>query len=114
MVKTNVREDSLLPIRHESEPPKYFSIFLSGIAATMFSLSIYLSDRSIKAPKQTESNAKAKEEIMMNTNMKENSMKELELNELEQVNGGILPILIGVGTLALGGALVFVYKKFVE
>ena len=51
---------------------------------------------------------------MMNTNMKENSMKELGLNELEQVNGGILPILIGVGTLALGGALVFVYKKFVE
>ena len=51
---------------------------------------------------------------MMNTNMKENSMKERELNELEQVNGGILPILIGVGTLALGGALVFVYKKFVE
>ncbi len=37
----------------------------------------------------------------MNTNR-----KELTLDEMEQVNGGILPILLGVGTLAVGGALI--------
>ena len=52
----------------------------------------------------------------MNTTMKENTMNETGLNELnlsemEQVNGGILPILLGVGTLALGGAIIYVYKK---
>ncbi len=44
----------------------------------------------------------------MNSMMKENNMKELNMDELEQVNGGILPILLGVGTLALGGVLIAV------
>ena len=44
----------------------------------------------------------------MNTNMKKNNRKELTLDELEQVNGGILPILLGVGTIALGGLLIAV------
>ena len=53
----------------------------------------------------------------MNTNMKENNKKEgnvteLNLDELEQVSGGILAIALGIGTLALGGALVYVYKKW--
>ena len=56
-----------------------------------------------------ENSAKAQEEIMnMNTNMKKNNRKELTLDELEQVNGGILPILLGVGTIALGGLLIAV------
>ena len=42
----------------------------------------------------------------MKTNMKENDMNELSLNELEQASGGILPILLGLGTLALGGVLI--------
>ena len=44
----------------------------------------------------------------MNTMMKANDMKELNLNELEQASGGILPILIGLGTLALGGVIIAV------
>ena len=47
----------------------------------------------------------------MNTNMKENNRNELDLSEMEQVSAGILPILLGVGTIALGGALIYVYKK---
>ena len=38
----------------------------------------------------------------MDTNMKEISMNELSISEMEQASGGILPILIGLGTLALG------------
>ena len=41
----------------------------------------------------------------MNTMMKANEMNELTLNELEQASGGILPIRLGVGTLALGGLI---------
>ena len=44
----------------------------------------------------------------MNTMTKENSRKELTIDEQEQVNGGILPILLGVGTIALGGLLIAV------
>ena len=44
----------------------------------------------------------------MNTMMKANEMNELTLNELEQASGGILPILLGVGTLALGGLIIAV------
>ena len=47
----------------------------------------------------------------MNTDMKENNRNELDLSEMEQVSAGILPILLGVGTIALGGALIYVYKK---
>ena len=43
---------------------------------------------------------------MMHTMMNANSKTELNLHDLEQVNGGILPILLGVGTLALGGVLI--------
>ena len=43
----------------------------------------------------------------MNT-MKENTVSELNLNELEQAKGGILPILLGLGTIALGGVLIAV------
>ncbi len=39
-------------------------------------------------------------------------MKELNLNELEQASGGILAIAIEAGTLALGRALMYVYKKW--
>ena len=47
----------------------------------------------------------------MDTNMKENSLNgtdELKLSELEQVSGGILPIVLGLGTLAIGGLLIAV------
>ena len=44
--------------------------------------------------------------MMMNTNMNQNSMKELSLNEMEHVSGGILPILLGLGTLAVGGVII--------
>ena len=57
---------------------------------------------------KTESSAKAKEEINMDTNMKENSMNELNISEMEQASGGILPILLGLGTLALGGVIIAV------
>ena len=50
---------------------------------------------------------KVKENIMK-TNMKEIDMNELNLNEMEQASGGILPILLGVGTLALGGLIIAV------
>ncbi len=40
--------------------------------------------------------------------MKENTVNELNLNELEQASGGILPILLGLGTIALGGVLIAV------
>ncbi|MBQ6174399.1 MAG: hypothetical protein IJK28_07230 [Clostridia bacterium] len=43
----------------------------------------------------------------MNT-MNVNNMKELNLNEMEQASGGILPILIGLGTLASGGVIIAV------
>ncbi len=43
----------------------------------------------------------------MNT-MNVNNMKELNLNEMEQASGGILPILIGLGTLAIGGVIIAV------
>ena len=33
---------------------------------------------------------------------------ELNMNEMEQANGGILPILLGLGTLALGGLIIAV------
>ena len=42
----------------------------------------------------------------MNTNMNENNMEELNLNDLEQVNGGILPLLLGYGTIAVGAAII--------
>lgn len=38
-------------------------------------------------------------------------MKELNINEMEQVNGGILPILLGYGTIAAGAALLAVFYK---
>ena len=57
---------------------------------------------------KTESSAKAKEEINMDANMKENSMNELNQSEMEQASGGILPILLGLGTLALGGVIIAV------
>lgn len=44
----------------------------------------------------------------MNTNMKENDMNELSLSELEQASGGILPIVLGLGTIAIGGLLIAV------
>ncbi|MBR4458733.1 MAG: class IIb bacteriocin, lactobin A/cerein 7B family [Clostridia bacterium] len=43
----------------------------------------------------------------MNT-MNVNNMKELNLNEMEQASGGILPILLGLGTLAIGGVIIAV------
>ena len=33
------------------------------------------------------------------------NMMELNMNEMEQANGGILPILLGLGILALGGVI---------
>ena len=36
------------------------------------------------------------------------NMMELNMNEMEQANGGILPILLGLGTLALGGLIIAV------
>ena len=50
----------------------------------------------------------------MNTNIKENvmnEMNELNLNELEQVSAGILPILLGLGTLAIGGLMIAFYPR---
>ena len=44
----------------------------------------------------------------MTADMKENNMTELNLNEMAQANGGILPILLGIGTLALGGVIIAV------
>ena len=44
----------------------------------------------------------------MTADMKENNMTELNLNEMAQANGGILPILLGLGTLALGGVIIAV------
>ncbi len=44
----------------------------------------------------------------MNTNMKENTMNELDLNEMGLASGGILPILIGLGTFAIGGVIIAV------
>ena len=44
----------------------------------------------------------------MDTNMKEISINELNQNEMEQASGGILPILLGLGTLALGGVIIAV------
>ena len=45
----------------------------------------------------------------MNTNM-----KELNINEMEQANGGIIPILLGFGTIAVGGALFSVFYNDVK
>ena len=72
-----------------------------------------MSQRIHKCPKQKRSGTKKEnkakaEENIMKTNMKENNMNELNLNELEQASGGILPILIGLGTLALGGVIIAV------
>ena len=39
----------------------------------------------------------------MNTNK-----NEVNISEMEQVSGGILPILLGLGTLALGGVIIAV------
>ena len=36
------------------------------------------------------------------------NMMELNMNEMEQANGGILPILLGLGTLVLGGLIIAV------
>ena len=47
----------------------------------------------------------------MNTNMKENNSNELSLDELEQASGGILPIALGLGTLAIGGLLIWLYPR---
>ena len=44
----------------------------------------------------------------MTADMKENNMTELNLNEMAQASGGILPILLGLGTLALGGVIIAV------
>lgn len=44
----------------------------------------------------------------MNTVMKDNALNELNLNEMEQASAGILPILIGLGTLAIGGVIIAV------
>ena len=44
----------------------------------------------------------------MTADMKENNMTKLNLNEMAQANGGILPILLGIGTLALGGVIIAV------
>ena len=44
----------------------------------------------------------------MNTIMKDNNAEELNLNEIEQASGGILPILLGLGTIALGGVIIAV------
>ena len=47
----------------------------------------------------------------MNTNMKENNTKELNLNELEQANGGIQPLALGFGTIAIGAAIIAYWAK---
>jgi len=55
----------------------------------------------------------------MNTNMKDNNknelstseMNELNLSEMEKVSGGILPLALAFGTIALGGVLLYVFKK---
>ena len=46
----------------------------------------------------------------MKTNMKANKINELNLSEMDQAKGGILPILLGVGTLALGDVIIAVMK----
>ena len=44
----------------------------------------------------------------MNTNMKENNMNELNFSEMEQANGGILPILlVNVASYQSPGFLIF-------
>ena len=43
--------------------------------------------------------------MKMNTNR-----KELTLDEMEQVNGGVLPILLGLGTIALGGGMIALFS----
>ena len=43
----------------------------------------------------------------MNTNR-----KELTLDEMEQVNSGVLPILLGLGTIALGGGMIALFKDY--
>ena len=62
----------------------------------------------IRALRNQKKARKAKEENTMNTNMKENTMNELDLNEMGLASGGILPILIGLGTLAIGGVIIAV------
>ena len=74
----------------------------------MAGLCVYIHDGAKKFRYETENSAKAKEENIMNTNKKENNMNELNISEMEQANGGILPILLGLGTLALGGVIIAV------
>ncbi len=40
--------------------------------------------------------------------MKENTLNEMNPEEMDQVNGGLLPILLGLGTIAIGGLLIAV------
>ena len=47
----------------------------------------------------------------MDTNMKENNTNELSVEEMEQVSGGILPLVLAYGTIALGGLMFYLYKK---
>ena len=47
----------------------------------------------------------------VNTNLKENNKTELSINEMEAVSGGILPLALAYGTIALGGLLIYLYKK---
>ena len=42
------------------------------------------------------------------TDMKEFNMNEVNLSEMQQASGGILPIVLGVGTLMIGGVLIAV------
>ena len=72
---------------------------------------VYIHDGVKKLRYKKENNAKAKEENIMNNNMKENNMNELNISEMEQANGGILPILLGLGTLALGGVIIAVMPE---
>ena len=74
----------------------------------MAGLCVYIHDGAKWFRYETENSAKAKEENIMNTNKKENNMNELNISEMEQANGGILPILLGLGTLALGGVIIAV------
>ena len=46
----------------------------------------------------------------MDTNMKENNTNELSIEEMEQVSGGILPLVLAYGTIALGGLMFYLYK----
>ena len=47
----------------------------------------------------------------MDTNTKENNVNELSIDEMEQVSGGILPLVLAYGTVALGGLMLYLYKK---